>query len=148
MDVILVKAVKGLGRAGDMVTVSDGQARNQLLPSGAAVPASADARRRLKEKKDAEARRAKQATGTVQQTARRLNGFRLVLKESATETGHLYAAVTPRTVAEALAKAGFAVPEHALAGFKPVKNAGTSKIVARLAPTAEASFTLIVEPSP
>lgn len=147
MDVILVKDVKALGRAGDVVKVSDGQARNQLLPSGAAVPASADALRRLKEKKEAEVRRAKNAESGAAMTARRLNGHKLTLKEKTTEAGHLYAAITARTLAVALSRAGFDVSEDALAGFKPVKKLGSTAIRARLAPKIETSFTLIVEPS-
>lgn len=147
MDLILIKDVKNLGRAGDVVKVSDGQARNQLLPSGAAVPASADALRRLKEKKEAAIRHATHAQSGAEQTARRLNGFRLTLKEPATPTGHLYAAVTARRLAEALVRAGFEVREDAFVGFKPVKQASTVRVEVRLAPDAVAVIALVIEPA-
>lgn len=147
MDVILAKDVKDLGRKGDVVSVSDGQARNFLLPRGLALPATAEAVRRETERRATEARHAKHVVSGARKVADRVRNQHITIRERANAAGHLYAAVTAHTVAKALSLAGFDVPVSALA-LKSIKAVGTFPIVARLGANETAEFTLIVQAVP
>lgn len=144
MKVILLKEVKTLGKEGAVVEVSDGYAMNFLFPQNLGIQATADAVRRLKEREAARVRLAKKGDAAAAKLAEKLDGFGLTIKEKADEGGTLYAAVTGKTVAKALRKAGFEVEED-MVEMSPMKEVGEGKATVSLPAGFEAEVSVTVE---
>lgn len=132
MDVILRQDVEKLGRAGELVTVKDGFARNYLLPHGLAYLATDGNRRRL----EAESRqRAKQAGAQIEsarELAARLEAVSLTFAMKAGEGDKLFGSVTSADVAERLHAEGFAVDKKTVELHEPIKALGVYKVPIRL----------------
>ncbi len=132
MDVILREDVEKLGRAGEVVTVKDGYARNYLLPRGLAFVANEGNRRRL----DAErSHREKQAALEVQgarDLAGRLETVSLSFTMKAGEGDKLFGSVTAHDIADRLAAEGFTVDRKAIDLPDPIKTLGVYKVPVRL----------------
>ena len=102
MKVILKEDVKGQGKKGELVNVSDGYARNFLLPRNLAVPADAQAMNDLRNKEDAARHRLETEKKEAEDTARLLTGKTLKLSAKAGQGGRLFGSVTTKEVAEEL----------------------------------------------
>lgn len=102
MKVILIKDVKGSGKAGDVLNVADGYARNYLLARGFAIEATAKNVNDLAGKKAAEQHRLDVAKSEAEATAKNINGKTLVVKTKAGQNGKLFGSVTSSTVSELL----------------------------------------------
>ncbi|HHV50540.1 MAG TPA: 50S ribosomal protein L9 [Candidatus Avimonas sp.] len=102
MKVILKQDVKGKGKKGDLINVSDGYARNFLLPQGLAVIADAAAMNELKTREQAEAYRLEQERKQAEAAAAALNGKTITIKAKGGKNGRLFGAVTSKEVAEAI----------------------------------------------
>ncbi|MBT3144211.1 50S ribosomal protein L9 [Neptunomonas phycophila] len=106
MEVILLEKIGKLGSLGDQVSVKAGFGRNYLIPTGKAVPATADnvtkfeARRAELEKAAAEALTAAQAR------AEALNGFNVTIASKAGDEGKLFGSIGTRDIADAIVAAG------------------------------------------
>ena len=146
MGVILKSDVNKLGKAGSLIDVSDGHARNFLIPKGLAVEATPGKlaewkaeQARLKAKDD----KARQEALELQKT---LQGKSVSIEGRAGENGKLFGSITPAQVAEALAA------QHGLKDFdkrdvkldETVKSAGNYKFSLKLYPNIQADMTLIV----
>ena len=144
MDVILLKDVEKLGAEGTVVRVTPGFARNYLVPSGLAVPASPQrlaaietaARQRLKQaaRVQAEAERLKQ----------QLERRSLTLKLAVGADDAPFGSVTVHDVAEALARDGMPVAKPAIHLEHPIKTLGVFDIPVRLHPNVTAMLKLWV----
>lgn len=125
MKVILIKDVKGVGRAHEEIEVADGHALNFLIPKGLAISATPSAI------KEAELRR-KQKTDRVAldatllaQNISALAEARIVIRVKANEKGHLYDAVgEPEIIKAAKEQAHIDIPEDAIKLEKPIKELG------------------------
>ena len=133
MKVILQQDVKGQGKKGQMVEVSEGYGRNFLLPRKLAIPATADAinTMNLKEK----ARKAEEARqkAEAQATAEKLKECTVKLTAKAGNGGRLFGAVTTKEISEGL-KAQFSIdiPKQKLVLDEPIKAFGGYQVKARL----------------
>ena len=133
MKVILQQDVKGQGKKGQMVEVSEGYARNFLLPRKMAIPATADAinTMNLKEK----ARKAEEARqkAEAEATAEKLKECMVKLTAKAGNGGRLFGAVTTKEISEGL-KAQFSidVPKQKLVLDEPIKAFGSYQVKAKL----------------
>lgn len=136
--------VKALGLRGEVVNVSDGYALNFLFPQNLAVQATEQGIARMREQEAKATRLAKKGEGEAQKLAAKLDGFELVIREKASEGGVLYAAVTAKTVAAALKKAGYPVGEDAVE-MPPVKEPGERDVLVNLPHGFEAKIRIIVE---
>ena len=146
MKVILKSDVSKLGRAGTLIDVSDGHARNFLIPKGLAVEATPG---KLAEWK-AEQARAKAKDEKARQAAlelqKKLQGKAVNVQGRAGENGKLFGSITPAQIAEALAE------QHGLKDIdkrdvkldETVKTAGNYKFSLKLYPSIQADMTLIV----
>lgn len=105
MEVILKQDVKGTGKAGDLVKVSDGYARNFLFSKGLAVPASAAAVNEKLTKDSAAAHRAKVELDQAKELAAKLDGKSIKLTAKAGANGKLFGSITSKEVAEEISKA-------------------------------------------
>ena len=108
MKVILKQDVKGLGKKGQLVSTSDGYARNFLFPKGLAAEANAQAMSELKNKEDAERYRIKTETAAAKAAADQIAGKTIRISEKAGQNGKLFGSVTAKEIAETL-KAAFDV---------------------------------------
>ena len=133
MKVILQQDVKGQGKKGQLVEVSEGYARNYLLPRKLAIPATTDAinTMNLKEK----ARRAEEARqkAEAEATAEKLKECMVKLTAKAGNGGRLFGAVTTKEISEGL-KAQFSIdiPKQKLVLDEPIKAFGSYQVKAKL----------------
>ena len=133
MKVILQQDVKGQGKKGQMVEVSEGYARNFLLPKKLAIAATADAinTMNLKEK----ARKAEEARlkAEAQATAEKLKDLQVKLTAKAGNGGKLFGAVTTKEISEGLKKQfSIDIPKQKLVLEEPIKAFGTYQVKAKL----------------
>ncbi len=104
MKVILTQDVKGQGKKGELVNVSDGYARNFLFPRGLATEANAAAMNELKNREEAAAFHKEQEKKQAQETAAAIDGKTVKLTARAGQGGRLFGSVTSKEVAEALTR--------------------------------------------
>ena len=133
MKVILQQDVKGQGKKGQMVEVSEGYARNFLLPRKLAIVATTDAinTMNLKEK----ARRAEEARqkAEAEATAEKLKECQVKLTAKAGNGGRLFGAVTTKEISDALKQQhNVDIPKQKLVLDDPIKSFGTYQVKARL----------------
>ena len=133
MKVILQQDVKGQGKKGQMIEVSEGSGRNFLLPRKLAIPATADAinTMNLKEK----AKRAEEARlkAEAQEVAAKLKECTVKLTAKAGNGGKLFGAVTTKEISEGLAKQyGLNIPKQKLVLDEPIKAFGGYQVKAKL----------------
>lgn len=100
MKVILLKDVKGSGKAGDIVNVADGYARNFLLAKGLAIEATAKNLNDLQGKKESEQHKIEVEKQQAQDTAKLLEGKEVIAKAKAGTGGRLFGAITTGTITE------------------------------------------------
>ena len=133
MKVILQQDVKGQGKKGQLVEVSEGYARNFLLPRKLAIPATTDAinTMNLKEK----ARKAEEARqkAEAEATAEKLKECQVKLTAKAGNGGRLFGAVTTKEISEGLkAQYGIDIPKQKLVLEDPIKAFGSYQVKAKL----------------
>lgn len=102
MKVILKQDVKGQGKAGELVNVSDGYARNYLFPRALAMPADAAAMNELKNREEAAKFHKEMEKKTAEEIAKKLKDTAVKLSARAGQNGKLFGSVTTKEVAEAL----------------------------------------------
>ena len=104
MKVILLEDVKSLGKKGQLVDVSDGYARNFLLPKGLAVEANAQNMSKLKSKKDATAFKKEEEKTKAKEISKKLEKIMLKIPVKAGENGKIFGGVTAKEISEELKK--------------------------------------------
>ena len=102
MKVVLLADVKGSGKKGELVNVSDGYARNFLFPKKLAKEANAQAMNELKNAEEPKAYKIKTDTETAQKAAQVLEGKTIKLTAKAGQGGRLFGSVTAKEIAEAV----------------------------------------------
>ena len=132
MDVILRQDVEKLGRAGDVVSVKDGYARNYLLPRGLAYQATTGTRRKLEAEQAGRARRQATEIEAARAEAAKLEPVSLTFTMKAGEGDKLFGSVTAADVAEQLKAQGFAVDKKQVELHEPLKALGVYKVPVRL----------------
>jgi large subunit ribosomal protein L9 len=142
--VVLRSDISGVGKRGDIIDVSDGYARNHLVPSGQAIVATegitaqAASMRRARDFKDA---RDRESAETV---AQRLVPMTITIPARAGREGKLFGSVTSADIVEAVAdQAHVTIDRHVLLSHEPIKELGQFEIGVRLHPEVE--FSLAVE---
>ena len=146
MKVILMQDVKGKGKKGQMIEVSDGYARNYMLPRKLAVEATADAinTKRMNDKAAAE-KEAKERAEAVE-TSKKLRDMTLVVTAKGGGAGRLFGSVTNQEIADALkAKAGIALDKRKIVISDPIKNVGTYTVQCKLGYEISAPLTVKIE---
>ena len=132
MKVILLEDVKGLGKADDIVDVSDGYGRNFLIKKGAALEATPANLNSVRVKKNALAERSKREREEAQAIGAKLQGQTIAMNMKSGEGGKLYGAVTAMDIAGALSDAGFSVDKKNITIANPIKSAGTFEVNVKL----------------
>ncbi len=147
MEVILREDVKSLGRAGELVKVKPGYARNFLLPKGLAYEATEGNRKRILAESKARLARAAEEKTAAETVARALGGVSLSLARKAGEGDKLFGSITAQDLADALAAQGHAVDKRKIDLEHPIKTLGHHTIPIRLhhEVTAEVRLTVVAE---
>ena len=125
MKVILKEDVKSIGKKGTLVNVSDGYARNFLLPKGLAVEATAGALGEMKSKQDSERHRLEQELILAKENASKLSGKTVKVVAKAGQNGKLFGSVTSKEISEAI-KGQYAIAvDKRKIDVADIKNFGT-----------------------
>lgn len=133
MKVILQQDVKGQGKKGQMVEVSDGYARNFLLAKKLAVLATPENINTMKQQEKAKKAQEAAEKADAEATAKKLESLTVKVSAKAGEGGRLFGAVTAKEVAEALsAQHGITIQKAKLVLEEPIKACGGYKLKAKL----------------
>ena len=133
MKVILLQDVKGKGKKGQMIDVSDGYARNYMLPRKMAVEATADAVNTMKMNDKAAAEKAAKERAEALEISRKLREMTLIVKAKGGGAGRLFGSVTNQEIADALkASAGITLDKRKIVISDPIKNVGTYTVTCKL----------------
>jgi large subunit ribosomal protein L9 len=144
IEVILREDVKTLGRAGEMVRVKPGYARNYLLPQGLAFEATEGNKKRIAAESKARATRDQAEKTEAQKVASTLSAVNLNLSGKAGEEGKLFGSITSQDVADALARAGHPVDKRRIELEHPIKTVGEHAVTIRLHPEVHAQLRVSV----
>lgn len=147
MNVILIKDVAELGGKGDIVDVSDGYARNYLLPRQLAMKATAAAIKQSERLRQARIEAAAKQKAEAEQIATSLVGARVVIGARASDEGKLFGSVGTHDIAEAVKKfTGVDVPSSIIRIDKAIKEIGLHEVT--LQPHEEVEFSLTLDVIP
>ena len=146
MKVILLTDVKGKGKKGQMIEVSDGYARNYMLPRKLAQEATADAVNTMRMNDKAAAERQARERAEAVAISKQLRELTLVVKAKGGGAGRLFGAVTTTEIADALKKnAGITIDKRKLVLADNIKNVGTYTVKAKLGYEIVGQFTVKIE---
>ena len=146
MKIILKQDVKTIGKKDEIHEVSDGYARNFLLPRGLAAPADAAALNQARTKSEAKAHHEAEARAAAQELAARIAGQTVSAKIKGGASGKLYGKVTGKEVAELLSKlTGTEIDKKKVELPSAIKEFGTYDAAVRLYAGISASFKVKVE---
>jgi large subunit ribosomal protein L9 len=146
VEVILREDVEHLGKAGALVKVKPGYARNFLLPRGLAYQATDGNKRRIEAEQRARATKLTAERGDAETLAARIATVALTVKAKAGEGDRLFGSITAQDLASRLAELGIAIDKRRFELDHPIKSLGVHPISIRLHPEVRAAFTLTVEP--
>lgn len=132
MDVILRAAVEKLGHPGDLVKVSDGYARNYLIPRGLAVEANEGNKQRIAREKGRLEAAENERRGAAQELATKLEQVSLTFSARVGEEGKLFGSVTSADVAAQLEAQGFHIEKRQIDLHEPIKALGVYRVPIRL----------------
>ena len=146
MKVILLTDVKGKGKKGQMIEVSDGYARNYMLPRKLAQEATADAVNTMRMNDKATAERQARERAEAVAISKQLRELTLVVKAKGGGAGRLFGAVTTTEIADALkTSAGISIDKRKLILDENIKNVGTYTVKAKLGYEIVGQFTVKIE---
>lgn len=143
MKVILKQDFKGLGKKENMVDVSDGYARNYLIPRGVAVEASTTNINVMKTRQEAEKSKKDREIAHARELAGKLKDITVVISTKAGENGKLFGSITSKDIADKL-KSQFKldIDRRKLQLDEPLKSLGTMEVEVRLYPEVSAKLTV------
>lgn len=145
MIVILNRDVKGTGKAGDVVKVSDGYARNMLLPKGYATEATEGNIRSLKKQKAIAAEKKAEEKAAAQQTAEKIGKVSVEIKTKAGEGGKIFGSITSKDIADALKdQHKITVDKKKIQLDSPIKQTGEMTVEIKLYTEVNAKLKVIV----
>ena len=145
MKVIFNADVKGKAKKGEVKAVSDGYARNYLLPRGLAAEATADNINALKLKEKARAAQIEKEKAQAMENAKKLEGVQVVVRAKAGSNGKLFGAVTSQEISNALKEQfGIEVEKNKIVQAEPIKNYGSYTVKAKLGYEISGSVNVLV----
>ena len=146
MKVILLQDVKGKGKKGQMLEVSDGYARNFMLPRKLAIEATADAINTMRMNDKAAAEKAAKERAEALEVSKKLRAMSLVVKAKGGGAGRLFGSVTNQEIADALEKtSGIKLDKRKIVIADPIKSVGTYTVNCKLGYEITAPLTVKIE---
>ena len=145
MKVILLQDVKGKGKKGQMIEVSDGYARNFMLPKKLAIEATPHAINTMKMNDKATQERIAREKAEALETSKKLRAMTLIVKAKGGGAGRLFGAVTNAEIAAALEKQGVKLDKRKIVLNETIKNVGTYTATCKLGYEINAPLTVKIE---
>ncbi|MCR5467118.1 MAG: 50S ribosomal protein L9 [Lachnospiraceae bacterium] len=146
MDVILLQDVKSLGKKGEIVKVSDGYARNFILPKKLGLEANAKNLNDLKLQKAAQAKLEKEQLEAAQALGTQISGSTVVIRIKTGENGRVFGSVSVKEIAEAMKEQlNLDVDKKKISLAVPIRNEGTFSAAVKLHPQVTSELTVKVE---
>jgi large subunit ribosomal protein L9 len=145
MEIILMEDVPSVGKVGDLVRVSDGYARNYLLPRKKGVMATAASLQAVERAKHLSQHREERSEQEARELAQRLAEVSCTVAKPAGEGGKLFGAVTSADIEKALYEQGIAVDRKKIVLAEPIKNVGAYTVSLKLHATVVAQLNVVVE---
>ena len=145
MKVILLQDVKGKGKKGQMIEVSDGYARNFMLPKKLAIEATPDAVNTMKMNDKATQERIAREKAEALETPKKLRAMTLIVKAKGGGAGRLFGAVTNAEIASALEKQGVKLDKRKIVMNENIKSVGTYTVTCKLGYEINAPLTVKIE---
>lgn len=144
MEVILSQDVEKLGRAGAVVKVKDGFARNFLIPNGLAIPSTPVNLKKIEQEKQKENLQLQKAKKEAQALKERLDNFSLTLAVLIQEEDKFYGSITSRDIADALKEEGFEIDKNSILLQENIKSLGIYEVPIKLHPQVNAKIKVWV----
>ena len=144
MKVILLQDVKGKGKKGQMIEVSDGYARNFMLPKKLAIEATPDAINTMRMNDKATQERIAREKAEALAISKQLREMTVVVKAKGGGQGRLFGAVTNAEIAAALEKTGIKLDKRKIVLSENIKNVGTYTATCKLGYEITAPLTVKV----
>lgn len=142
MKLILVQNVDNLGKAGDVVTVKEGYARNFLLPNNKARPATPGNMRIVEERRKKEAAEEEKKAEAARALANRLSNLSLTISVEAGEEDKLFGSVTSDMISDKLKEEGIEIDKKDISVEEPIKKLGVYQVSAKLHPVVKATLRI------
>jgi len=146
MRVLLCEDIEKLGWLGDIVEVTEGYARNYLLPQGLAKFATKDS---IKAIADEKAKRAEQRVlegKRLEEAAKAVEGAEAVIAAKANEQGHLFGSVSAHQIGANLRAQGFEVTDEVVQLPEHIKQVGTHEVTLKFAGDVTVTVNVVVVP--
>ena len=145
MKVIFNVDVKGQAKKGELKEVSDGYARNYLLPRGLAAEATADNINTLKLKEKAKAAQIAKEKALAEENAKKLSGVQVIIRAKAGNNGKLFGAVTSQEIADAMkAQFDIDIEKNKIVQADPIKTFGSYTVKAKLGHEVSGTINVLV----
>ena len=145
MKVIFSVDVKGQGKKGEMKEVSDGYARNYLIPRGLAAEATADNINAMKLKEKAKAAQLAREKAQAQENAKKLEGVQVIIRARAGGAGKLFGAVTSQEISDALKQQfDIDIEKNKIVQAEPIKSFGSYTVKAKLGYEVNGTINVLV----
>ena len=146
MKVILTQDVKGKGKKGQMIEVSDGYARNFMLPRKIAIEATPDAVNTMKMNDKATQERIAREKAEALEISKTIRGLTVVVKAKGGGAGRLFGSITNQEIADALkAQSGINLDKRKIVLADTIKSVGTYTATCKLGYEITAPLTVRIE---
>lgn len=146
MEVILIKDVKGTGKEGDVVKVSDGFARNKLIPGGLAVEATKANKAKIERDKANKAAKFAADKAAAEEVKKTLEAKPVVITTKVGDGGKLFGSITSMDIAEAIkAQIGEDIDKKKIVLDKPIKEVGEASVKVKLFTEVTADITVKIQ---
>ena len=145
MKVYLLEDVKGQGKKGEIINVSDGYAQNFLFKKNLASPATADVINSVEIKNKTLAYHKEQERLAAIEKAAQLKGRKIVLKARHGEQGKIFGSITAKDIADALNSAGEKIDKKDIDLKAPIKETGEYPLSVRLYANISTEIIVVVE---
>ena len=146
MKVILLQDVKGKGKKGQLLEVSDGYARNFMLPRKIAIEATPDAVNTMKMNDKATQERVAREKAEAMEISKTLRGLTVVVKAKGGGAGRLFGSITNQEIADSLkAQSGIELDKRKIVISDTIKTVGTYTVTCKLGYEITAPLTVKIE---
>ena len=145
MKVILLEDVKSQGKKGELINVNDGYARNFLIPKHLAMEATSNNVNTLEQKRQEEARRKAKQKKDAEELGAKINGTTIKVSVKCGENGKLFGSVTSKEIAEALSTGAYNVDKKMVMLKDPIKAIGRQMVDIRLHHYVTVRVNIVVE---
>ncbi len=145
MKVVLIKDVKGSGKAGDIIEAKDGFARNFLIKNGLAKEADAQAINDNKNQKAAQEFHRQETLKANKALKEKLQGTEVVIQAKSGENGKFFGSITNKEIADRLYELGFDIDKKKIVLESNIKTTGNYTVNVRISAEETAKITVIVK---